>query len=119
VCARSAAQRSSATVVLKGEATIVADPSGRCYVVPTGNPGLASPGTGDVLTGVIAAQLAKGMNGTEAACLGAFLHGFAADLAARQVGTEGMVASDVIESLPAAVERLKAGPEEEEAHEHH
>jgi ADP-dependent NAD(P)H-hydrate dehydratase / NAD(P)H-hydrate epimerase len=119
VCARSAAQRSNATVVLKGEATIVADPSGRAYVVPTGNPGLATPGTGDVLTGVIAAQLAKGLSGTEAACLGAFLHGFAADLASEQVGTEGMVASDVIESLPAAVERLKAGPEEEEAHEHH
>ena len=119
VCARSAAQRSGATVVLKGEATIVADPSGRCYVVPTGNPGLATPGTGDVLTGVIVAQLAKGMSATEAACLGAFLHGFAADLASEQVGTEGMVATDVIESLPAAVERLKAGPEEEEAHEHH
>jgi ADP-dependent NAD(P)H-hydrate dehydratase / NAD(P)H-hydrate epimerase len=116
-CARSAAKRADATVVLKGEATIVADPSGRAYVVPTGNPGLATPGTGDVLTGVIVAQLAKGMSATEAACLGAFLHGFAADLAAQQVGTEGMVASDVIESLPAAVERLKTGPEEE-AHEH-
>ena len=118
VCAMAAAQRSGATVLLKGEATIVADPSGRAYVVPTGNPGLATPGTGDVLTGVIVAQLAKGLSATEAACLGAYLHGLAADLAAEQVGTEGMVATDVIGSLPAAVERLKAGPEEE-AHEHH
>ena len=70
-CARSAAQRSGATVLLKGEATIVADPSGRAYVVPTGNPGLATPGTGDVLSGVIVAQLAKGLGATEAACLGA------------------------------------------------
>ena len=62
-CVRSAAQRSNATVLLKGEATIVADPSGRAYVVPTGNPGLATPGTGDVLSGVIVAQLAKGLSG--------------------------------------------------------
>ena len=113
------AQRSGATVLLKGEASIVADPSGRAYVVPTGNPGLATPGTGDVLSGVIVAQLAKGLSATEAACLGAYLHGLAADLAAETaVGTEGMVAGDVIQFLPAAVERLKAGPQEE-THEHH
>ena len=118
-CVRSAAQRSGATVLLKGEATIVADPSGRAYVVPTGNPGLATPGTGDVLSGAIVAQLAKGLGATEAACLGAYLHGLAADLAAENaVGTDGMVAGDVIQFLPAAVERLKAGPQEE-AHEHH
>ena len=118
-CVRSAAQRSGATVLLKGEATIVADPSGRAYVVPTGNPGLATPGTGDVLSGVIVAQLAKGLGATEAACLGAYLHGLAADLAAENaVGTEGMIAGDVIQFLPAAVERLKAGPQEE-THEHH
>ena len=118
-CALAAARRSGATVLLKGEATIVADPSGRAYVVPTGNPGLATPGSGDVLSGVIVAQLAKGLSGTEAACLGAYLHGLAADLAAEQaVGTEGMGAGDVIQFLPAAVERLKAGPQEE-THEHH
>ncbi len=119
VCARAAAQRADATVVLKGEATIVVDPSGRAYVVPTGNPGLATPGTGDVLTGVIVAQLAKGLPATEAACLGAYLHGFAADLVAEEAtGTECMVASDLFQSLPAAVERLKAGPQEEN-NEHH
>ncbi len=118
-CARSAAQRSGATVVLKGEGTIVADPSGRAFVVPTGNPGLATPGTGDVLSGVITAQLAKGLAATDAACLGAYLHGLAADLAAENaVGTEGMIASDLFQFLPAAVERLKAGPQEE-AHVHH
>lgn len=118
-CVRSAAQRSGATVLLKGEGTIVADPSGRAYVVPTGNPGLATPGTGDVLSGVIAAQLAKGLDATDAACLGAYLHGLAADLAAENAaGTEGMIASDLFQFLPAAVERLKAGPREE-AHVHH
>ena len=117
-CARAAAQRANATVLLKGEATIVADPSGRAYVVPTGNPGLATPGTGDVLSGVIVAQLAKGLPATDAACLGAYLHGLAADLAAEEaVGTDCLVASDLFRYLPAAMERLKAGPQEE-SHEH-
>jgi ADP-dependent NAD(P)H-hydrate dehydratase / NAD(P)H-hydrate epimerase len=116
--ARAAAQRGNVTVVLKGEATIVADPSGAAYVVPVGNPGLATPGTGDVLTGVIAAQLAKGLTATDAACLGAYLHGLAADLAAENaVGTEGMVAGDLFPFLPVAIERLKAGPQEE-THDH-
>lgn len=119
-CAVSAAHRGGVTVVLKGEATIVADPSGTAYVVPVGNPGLATPGTGDVLGGVIAAQLAKGLPPTDAACLGAYLHGLAADLAAEDaVGTEAMVASDLFHYLPAAVERLKAGPQEEsDEHQH-
>ena len=117
-CAVSAAKRGNVTVVLKGEATIVADPSGTAFVVPVGNPGLATPGTGDVLSGVIVAQLAKGLPATDAACLGAYLHGMAADLAAEDVfGTEALVASDLFYYLPAAVERLKAGPQEE-IHEH-
>ena len=117
-CARSAAKRANATVLLKGEATIVADPSGRAYVVPTGNPGLATPGSGDVLSGVIVAQLAKGLTATAAASLGAYLHGLAADLAAEDaVGTDGMVAGDLFNYLPAAVERLKAGPQED-THDH-
>ncbi len=117
-CARAAAQRGDVTVVLKGEATIVADPSGRAYLVPTGNPGLATPGTGDVLTGVVVAQLAKGLPATDAACLGAYLHGLAADLAAEEaVGTDCMVATDLFHYLPAAVERLKAGPQED-SHDH-
>lgn len=119
--AREAARRSGAAVLLKGEASIVADPAGTAYVIPTGNPGLATPGTGDVLSGAVAAQLAKGLPAVDAACLGGYLHGLAADLAAEQaVGTEGMVAGDLFQFLPAAVERLKAGgdlvDEEEEAH---
>jgi ADP-dependent NAD(P)H-hydrate dehydratase / NAD(P)H-hydrate epimerase len=115
---RSAATRSNATVLLKGEATIVADPSGAAYVVPTGNPGLATPGSGDVLSGAIVAQLAKGLGATEAACLGAYLHGLAADLAAEDAfGTEGLVAGDLLTYLPAAIELLKAGDEEDHEHE--
>ena len=72
-----------------------------------------------MLSGVIVAQLAKGLSATEAACLGAYLHGLAADLAAEDaVGTEGMIASDLFQFLPAAVERLKAG-HRRRRHEHH
>ena len=111
--ARQAAKASGATVVLKGEATIIADPGGHAYVVPTGNPGLATPGTGDVLTGALAAQLAKGLGATEAACLGAYLHGLAADLAAEyETGTDGMVAGDLLGFLPRAIERLKHGEDD-------
>jgi len=113
--AREAAALSGATVLLKGEASIVADPSGEAYVIPVGNPGLATPGTGDVLSGVITAQLAKGLGATDAACLGGYLHGLAADLAARiATGTEGMIASDLFEFLPQAVERLKGDEDDEE-----
>ncbi len=118
---REAARRSGAAVLLKGEASIVADPSGAAYVIPTGNPGLATPGTGDVLSGAIVAQLAKGLPATDAACLGGYLHGLAADLAADlAVGTECLIAGDLFEFLPAAVEHVKTGGElaDEEEEEH-
>ena len=109
--AREAAAMSGATILLKGEASIIADPAGDAYVVPTGNPGLATPGTGDVLSGVIVAQLAKGLAATDAACLGGYLHGLAADLAAQKVGTDGMIAGDLFAWLPPALELVKAGVE--------
>ena len=117
--AREAARRSGATVLLKGAHTIVADPAGTAYVVPTGNPGLATPGTGDVLTGVIVGQLAKGLPATEAACLGGYVHGLAADMAVETaVSAEGMIASDLFDFLPLAVERLALGDEGDDEHDH-
>jgi hydroxyethylthiazole kinase-like uncharacterized protein yjeF len=111
--AREAAARASAVVLLKGAHSIVAEPGGRAYVIPTGNPGLATPGTGDVLTGVITGQLAKGLPPVDAACVGGYLHGLAADVAAEELGSDGMVASDLFETLPLAVQALlTAGPEE-------
>ena len=111
--AREAARRCAATVLLKGARTIVADPDGTAFVVPTGNPGLATPGTGDVLTGIIAGQLAKGLSATEAACLGAYMHGLAANIAVETaVSAEGMIASDLFDFLPLAVERLMVGDDE-------
>jgi NAD(P)H-hydrate epimerase len=113
--AREAARRSAAAVLLKGEASIVADPNGKAYVIPTGNPGLATPGTGDVLGGAIVAQLAKGLAASDAACLGGYVHGLAADLAAElKVGFEGMVAGDLFEFLPLAVERVKQALDEDD-----
>jgi NAD(P)H-hydrate epimerase len=89
------------TVVLKGHRTLVAD-SQRIYLNPTGNPGMASAGTGDVLTGLIAALLAQGVAPFEAAQLGVYLHGLAGDLAAKEKGETSMIATDLLEKLPEA-----------------
>ncbi|MGH9787153.1 MAG: NAD(P)H-hydrate dehydratase [Candidatus Acidiferrales bacterium] len=96
-------------VILKGHRSLVAAPDGQVWVSPTGNPGMASGGTGDVLTGMVAGALAQFRDVTpaEAACLAVFLHGFAGDLAAGIQGEQGLIASDVIEALPAAWRRLR------------
>jgi NAD(P)H-hydrate epimerase len=111
--AREWAQRWRAVLVLKGAPTVTASPEGRVTVNPTGNPGLATAGTGDVLTGAIAALLAQGLAPYDGARLGAFVHGLAGDLAAAEQGQAGMVAGDVVERLPAAIvelERRRARP---------
>jgi NAD(P)H-hydrate epimerase len=97
------ADRSGATVVLKGFRSVVAAPGGRIARVLAGNPGMASGGTGDVLTGVVGALLARGMPAWEAASAGAFLHGLAGDLARERHGEEALVASDVAEGLGEAL----------------
>jgi NAD(P)H-hydrate epimerase len=100
--ARDAARRSGAIVVLKGDDTLVAEPGGRVAVNPGATPALATAGTGDVLSGVLAAMLAKGMEPFAAACAGVHLHARAGRLAAERIGAEGVIASDVIAALPAA-----------------
>jgi ADP-dependent NAD(P)H-hydrate dehydratase / NAD(P)H-hydrate epimerase len=100
---RAAAEKSQAVVVLKGDDTLVADPSGRVAVSPGGAPGLATAGTGDVLTGVIGATLAQGLDAFTAAAAGVWLHAEAGKQAARRVGAaEGVIATDVIAALPVA-----------------
>jgi NAD(P)H-hydrate epimerase len=101
--AREAAARSRAIVVLKGDDTIVALPGGRCAVSPGGAPALATAGTGDVLSGVIGALLAKGMDPQDAACAGVMAHLRAGRLAAEPHGPDTVIASDVIAALPAAL----------------
>ena len=99
--AREAARISGAIVVLKGDDTLVAEPEGRVGVSPGGASGLATAGTGDVLSGVLAAMLAKGLEPFTAACAGVLLHVRAGRLAAeRQGGPGGVVATDVIHALP-------------------
>ncbi|WP_407313379.1 NAD(P)H-hydrate dehydratase [Desulfosporosinus sp. SB140] len=89
-----------AVVVLKGSVTIVASPDGRAFFNPTGNPGLGTGGTGDVLTGSILAWLAQGVQPLEAACLGVYLHGKSADDLANDYGWSGFMASEVADRLP-------------------
>jgi len=96
---RELARRFGAVVVLKGAGSLVADPQGRVAVCPWGNPGMASGGLGDVLTGIVAALLAQGCDAWQAACLGAGLHARAGDLAAQGGGERGLLASDLFEPL--------------------
>jgi NAD(P)H-hydrate epimerase len=93
-------------VVLKGARTIIADPSGIAYVNPTGNPGMATAGSGDVLTGIIVGLLAQGMRPFEAAVLGVYVHGLAGDLASLRYGEMGVTAMDILGSISDALRRL-------------
>jgi len=97
------------TVVLKGAGTIVASPAGQVFVNSTGNPGMATGGTGDALTGMIASLLAQGHPAEQAACLGVYLHGLAGDLAAGERGEAGMIAGDLIERIPQAIKTIVEG----------
>jgi NAD(P)H-hydrate epimerase len=101
--ARRAAREAQAIIVLKGDDTIVAAPDGRAGVNRGGAPALATAGTGDVLSGVVGAFLAKRMDPFHAACAAVLVHGCAGVLAAREIGPEGVIASDVIAALPRAL----------------
>lgn len=93
-------------VVLKGARTVIARPDGAVAICPTGNPGMATAGTGDVLTGMIVGLLAQGLPSWEAACVGPYLHGYAGDLAASAKGQAGLIAGDVIEQIPHALKMV-------------
>jgi len=90
-------------VVLKGARTVVARPDGTAAICPTGNPGMATAGTGDVLTGMIVGLLAQGLPPWEACCAATYLHGSAGDLASADKGQAGLIAGDVIEQIPYAI----------------
>jgi len=111
--ARSCAEAAGAVVVLKGARTLVADPGGELWINPTGCPAMATAGMGDVLAGMIAAHLARGMHPVAAAVLGAHLHGLAGELVAAGHGPWGILASEVADSVPEAVRRVAAGEDGE------
>jgi NAD(P)H-hydrate repair Nnr-like enzyme with NAD(P)H-hydrate dehydratase domain len=102
--ARALAADAGAVVLLKGPGTVVADPAGRAAICPLGGAWLASAGTGDVLTGIVAAFLARGVAPFEAAAAAAFVHAAAADLA----GHTGLVAGDLVGALPDACTAIDA-----------
>jgi NAD(P)H-hydrate epimerase len=93
-------------VVLKGAHTCISTPDGHCYFNSTGNPGMAKGGSGDVLTGIITGLLAQSYHPLEAANVGVFIHGLAADFATSVKGQQSLIASDIIDHLPDAFMRL-------------
>ncbi len=99
-------QEYSAVVVLKGTGTTVSSPDGGYYVNTTGNPGMATAGSGDVLTGVLLALLAQGYTLVEAACIGVYVHGLAGDMAAEDIGEISLISGDLIEYLPDAFREM-------------
>jgi NAD(P)H-hydrate epimerase len=107
--AREVASRLNVTVVLKMARTVIGSPAADAVIVPTGNPGMATGGTGDVLTGLIAGLLSQGVDPCLAAQAGAYLHGLAGDLAAEGLGQEAMLAGDLLERVPEAIRQLKTG----------
>jgi NAD(P)H-hydrate epimerase len=104
--ARRLSEATGAVVVLKGYRTIVAEAGGRAAVNPTGNPGLAIGGAGDVLAGAVGALLARGCDAFTAAAAAVYAHGLAADRVAAERGAEGMLAGDVAHALPLAIRSL-------------
>lgn len=101
MAAQSAAAKTGSVLVLKGHRSIVAAPDGRAYVNPTGNPGMAKGGSGDVLAGILLAFIAQGVDAFDAACAAVWLHGAAGDAAARRIGEYGMAPNDLLDELPA------------------
>ena len=93
------ARRYSVILVLKGAHTTIATPDGQCFFNTTGNPGMATAGSGDLLTGMITSLLAQGLQPLQAACTGVWLHGASGDIAAAKKGQQALIASDIIENI--------------------
>ena len=96
----------SACIVLKGAHTVIANPKGQLFFNTTGNPGMGTGGSGDVLTGILVGLLAQGYSSEESAILGVYLHGLSGDLAAQDVGQHALIASDLIRFLGKAFQTL-------------
>ena len=105
--ARETALKYGINIVLKGAPTVIADPGGTVYINSTGNPGLATAGSGDVLTGMIGSLLSQGLSPKDAAFAGSYLHGLAGDIASNEMGERTMKASDLIKYFPKMYESLK------------
>lgn len=104
--AKKFAKEFGVVVVLKGHETVIAAPDGRTHINNSGNAGMATGGTGDVLSGVIGSLMGQGLEPFEAAVLGVFIHGAAGDFARRDKGEFGMIAGDVAENIPEAIKLI-------------
>ncbi len=104
--AQQFASEHGVTLVFKGAPTVISDPKGNLWVNSTGNPGMATGGMGDVLTGIIAGLVAQGISSEHAAALGVYLHGLAGDSAAERLGMHGLIASDVLKAVPQVIYSL-------------
>jgi NAD(P)H-hydrate epimerase len=105
-CARDFATNFKVHLVLKGAATVIAHPDGSAYINPTGNPGMASGGMGDVLTGVLAGFITQGFSPESAAHAAVYLHGAAADTLAKTIGPIGYLAGEVMNAIPGEVKKI-------------
>ena len=101
--AQQFANKHSVTLVFKGAPTVTGTPNGDVWINSTGNPGMATGGMGDLLTGIIAGLMAQGISSEKAAALGVYLHGLAGDIAAEKLGMHGLIASDVLKAVPQAI----------------
>jgi hydroxyethylthiazole kinase-like uncharacterized protein yjeF len=102
---REFCRRHRVWLVLKGAHSVVGAPDGALRINPTGNPGMATGGAGDVLTGITGAFLARGLDPLDALQAAVYLHGVAGDLAARELGEEGLIAGDILDHIPGALRR--------------
>ena len=105
--ARELARSAGVHILLKGAYSVIIAPSGKCWFNPTGNPGMATGGSGDVLTGVVLALLAQGYDAETAARMAAYVHGLAGDIACKKHGAMGMTAGDIVTCLPLAWRMLE------------
>jgi ADP-dependent NAD(P)H-hydrate dehydratase / NAD(P)H-hydrate epimerase len=105
--ARSFARQTKTHLILKGVPTVTAAPDGKAFINTTGNPGMASGGVGDVLTGMIAGLLGQNITPLQACIIGVYLHGLAGDIASSEKGPHSLIATDIIEKIPSAFLSLK------------
>ena len=106
--ARTQAAKMNSILVLKGSPTVIGTPDGQAFMNSTGNPGMATAGSGDVLTGIIASLFAQGMEAKQAAYCGVFIHGKAGDIAAKQYGERSLMAMDILAGIPESLKAIGA-----------
>ena len=103
---QDAVRQSNAVTILKGHQSLIGVPGDRVYVNPTGNPGMATGGMGDILGGMITSLVGQGYTAEAAACLATFLHGIAGDLALESTGEISLMAGDLLDMIPRALKWL-------------